>query len=172
MTRTKQSTVARRLAAGLAFLALAVSTGLVTQVALGPWQSASAQFDNQTAKPLSPYMGDMQRYSQKLGYAITKKNQKLADFYTGEIRENVKAIRGEFEQYEGMPIGTTIQMLDAPAQQVDNAVSQGNWKQARSHYNAMIQVCNSCHATSQRAFVRIEPVSEKPPYNQNFEPKE
>jgi hypothetical protein len=167
-TRPKEP---RRLVNLLAVVGMLALGGLLAQGLNVVATPASGQFDNESAKPLSPYMGDMQRYSQKLGYAITKKNKPLADFYTGEIRENVKAIRGEFDTYEQMPISNMIQMLDAPARALDEALASENWEQARTSYQSLVQVCNSCHEAAQRPYIDITPVSEKPPFNQTFEPK-
>ena len=137
----------------------------------GPGAAAYAQFDSQSeANPLSRYMGDMQRYSHKLGHAIEHENRKLADFYVGEIRENIEFIRSEFKTYEQLPIGAQIQMLDAPARSLKAKIETGEWRQARSKYEQMIQVCNACHAAVQRPFVVIEPIYEGAGYNQRFKP--
>jgi len=159
----------RRLVNLLAVVGVLALAGLVAQGLSLVATPAAGQFDNESAKPLSPYMGDMQRYSQKLGYAITKKNKPVADFYVGEIRENVKAIRGEFDTYDQIPVSNMIQMLDSPARQLDKAVEAGDWKKARTSYQSMIQVCNSCHEAAQRPYIDLTPVRDKPPFNQTFE---
>lgn len=95
----------------------------------------------------------------------------VAEFYAGEIRENISFIKSSFKTYEQMPISNLIQMLDAPTRLVEKSVNAEEWSMARNNYRSMIQVCNSCHAAAQRPFVVIEPVEEAPAFNQRFKPK-
>ena len=172
MHESKPRLSLQSLATVLSVLGILAWSSLIWQAGGGLASEAAAQFDQQqTSEPLSFYMGDMQRYSQKLGAAIAQQNKPLARFYTEEIQENIGFIKTEFKKYDQLPIGTQIQMLDPPALSVRKAVEGANWSQARQKYEQMVQVCNACHAAAQRPYVVIEPVDEAPAFNQRFKPK-
>src|SRR5690554_4654739 len=53
---------------------------------------------------LAPYMANLQRHSQKLGYSIAARNQPLAAFYLEELEEALETLQNEVPEHDGMPI--------------------------------------------------------------------
>ena len=56
---------------------------------------------------LAPYMSRLQRYKQRLGFAIEAKNQKLAAYYLKEIDETSETISLKVPVLDGQPIAET-----------------------------------------------------------------
>ncbi len=151
-------------------IALAAGGALAVFTAVRAPVGVHADGGSASTPPLASYMGDLQRYAQKLGFAVQKKNSALAGFYVDKIRQTAAFLRGAYPSYDGMPVGALVTMIDAPMRQVREAIDGGRWAQATQRYEAAIGVCNACHAAAQRQFVVITPASGSPPYNQRFAP--
>jgi hypothetical protein len=122
-------------------------------------------------RSLGPYMGRMQRYAMKLGYAIEAKNQKLARFYLEEIEELAAEIQKRVPFHDGHAIADGIESILLPAlPPLGKRLEAADWPGASREYGALIDHCNSCHVKYERPFLVILPASGPPPYNQRFEP--
>jgi hypothetical protein len=114
-------------------------------------------------------MSELQRYSQKLGYAIEGENQRLADFYMHEIDAVLSEIEAEVPVYSGIAIPEHVRALMRPSvEPVGQAIDAEDWEQAQQRYEAMISACNACHNATDFGFIKITPASGDPPFNQTF----
>lgn len=138
----------------------------------GEGNAAQAQQQEQEEPlELGPYMSTMQRWSQKLGFALQQENQPLAEFYLTEIEETSGEVAGKFGVYEGMEISRNLTaLLDPAVADLRQAIEEGDLQAATSRYEQMIGACNTCHAATQHPFIVITPASGEPPYNQDFAP--
>lgn len=119
---------------------------------------------------LAVVMGEIQRHSAKLGYAIQGENRELARFYLEETGEALESVR-ELESWEGMPIAHPLGViLDPLLPPLERAVDASDWATAGQAYEALIDGCNRCHTATKHGFIVILPAQGDPPYNQRFTP--
>jgi len=124
------------------------------------------------AVELAPYMGELQRFSQKLGYAIEGRSAPLAEFYLHEVTEVAEEIEENVKEHDGFPIAALVKaQLTPQIAPLDDAVEAGDWKAAGTRYRALINSCNTCHVATEHAFIVLTPASGKPPFNQRFDVK-
>jgi mono/diheme cytochrome c family protein len=117
---------------------------------------------------LATYMGELHRFSQKLGYAIEGRNGPLAGFYVHEVEEVIEQL-ARVKEHDGLPIGQMTQTMAVPLiEPLDRAIQVGDWPAATGHYLGLIQSCNTCHIATQHAFIEILPASGPAPFNQRF----
>ena len=117
---------------------------------------------------LAGYMGELQRFSQKLGFAIHGKNQKLSDFYLHEIEEVLGELK-EIKEHEGMPIADSVQVIMTPlVSELSQYIHASNWKKSSKSYLEVIEGCNRCHSATEHEFIKILPSRGKSPFNQDF----
>jgi hypothetical protein len=119
---------------------------------------------------LALYMNDMQRYSDKLGYSLEAKNDRLAMFYLEELEETLDALL-DVDEVEGIPIAESIEaIMDPLIGQLAESLRNEDWKGGRVHYEALVDGCNRCHAATEHEFIRVIPAngSGKGKYNQIF----
>lgn len=122
---------------------------------------------------LAPVMGDLQRFSHKLGYAVQAKNQPLAEFYLHEIEEASEEIQENIQEYDGFPVGDLAKaMLDPAIQKLDEKVDAGSWDEATAEYEKLIKTCNACHMQTDHGVIVITVPEQPSPFNQNFAPAE
>lgn len=118
---------------------------------------------------LAPYMGLMQRYSQKLGYAIRAGNGELAGFYVHELEETAESLIDEVPVHDGLPIArTTETMLMPKLERMERALAGDDRQETAAAYEAVIGGCNACHTATEHDFIVIEPARGEPPFNQRF----
>jgi hypothetical protein len=117
---------------------------------------------------LAVLMGELQRHSAKLGYAIEGRHPELARFYfqeTGEALDGIRAV----ESWEGMPIAEPLEtIVDPLLPPLRQSLETGLWDEAALSYEALIEGCNRCHAATEHEFLVIVPPESPPPYNQRF----
>lgn len=117
---------------------------------------------------LATLMGDLQRFSAKLGYAIEGENRRLAEFYLHEIDE-VRAQLLEVEEHDGMPIAEPVQIIFTPAERsLSAALEDRSFDRVREKYVGLIDACNRCHAATEHEFLVMTPAGGRPPFNQEF----
>ena len=113
-------------------------------------------------------MGDMQRHSFKLGFAILGKNQPLAEFYLHELHEVLEELE-EVEEHDGMPIGSPARTILEPALgELASQLEPATWEEAWGAYELAIEACNRCHLATEHGFIQILPAHGTPPFNQVF----
>lgn len=134
----------------------------------GPADADSAQAGAKEEVELAPIMGQMQRHSAKLGYAIHGHNHPLATFYLEELAETLDLVRA-VPMHDGMPIGHPAQVILIPAlETLATALEGESWPDTWSAYKATIDACNRCHVATEHAFIEILPADGPAPYNQRF----
>lgn len=137
-------------------------------------QQLQAQIDSlqhkldKTYKPgFGEFMSSVQVHHNKLWFAGTNTNWKLADFEINEIKESLDDIK---TYCTDRPETNSIGMIDEPLQNVSNAIQQKNSTGFKSSYMILTSTCNSCHQATQHEF-NIITVPTTPPYsNQSFKP--
>lgn len=130
--------------------------------------AAGAQADDE-ADELVGYMTSFQYFSHKLALSIDHKNPKLADFYLHELEENLEAVK-QIESYDGHPIANLSKEILAPAiEDVETPVKAGDWPAASAAFDRMITACNTCHATTDHAYIKIARSADNP-FMQSFSP--
>jgi len=117
-------------------------------------------------------MGDLQRWTDKLGRAAEVGNWPLADFYLHEIEETTKALVAAGIVYHDQPVSQlTGAMLEPAVHVLENAVKARDAELFRRDYATFVQTCNACHAATDFAFIRITaPDVAVNPWNQDFRP--
>ncbi len=129
----------------------------------------SGVYADEDADELVGHMTSLQYFSHKLALSIDHKNQKLAEFYLHEIEENLEAVQ-KIESYDGHPIGSLIKDLLAPAVEgVEAPMKAGRWGAASEAFDRMVTACNTCHATTDHAYIKIVR-SAANPFMQSFTP--
>ena len=119
---------------------------------------------------LAVLMGELQRHSTKLGYAIQGRHPELAQFYLEETKEVLESVRA-VERWEGLPISEPLGVIVDPLlPPLEGALVAGSWSEAYVSYEALIDGCNRCHAATEHEFLVIVPPEGPPPYNQRFTP--
>lgn len=129
----------------------------------------SCAFISHEEVELAPYMGSLQRFSQKLGYAAEAKNEELVEFYLHEIEETLDELEATVPEHEGLPIAKPIRVIMFPLiEALEEAAHNSDWKKASTGYKDLIDGCNRCHAATEHEFIKITPASGGSPYNQKF----
>ena len=144
---------------------------LVGCVAVGRKTLAEGSKSKETAD--TPELGTtmiyMQRYSQKLGLAVEKRNKDLALFYLDELRETIDDIVKHFPEENGDPIADIANsVIVAPVKALGKPVSEGDWRQVDKGYREIINGCNNCHSLTGHAYIKIIVGRSKQIYNQEF----
>lgn len=126
------------------------------------------QMDQKEEEEISPYMGELQRFSQKLGYAVNAGNLRLSEFYREEIGEVLAELK-EVEEHDGFPIGDTVKVIMDPIMKdFHSAIERRDTKAVQAQYLTLIEGCNRCHAATEHEFIEITPAAGTPPFNQKF----
>lgn len=121
------------------------------------------------AHELATYMDRLQRFSQKLGYAVEGRNAPLADFYLHEIEETLDEIAAFVPEHDGFDIPDLLEVFARPeADRLETAVAEQDWDAAWRGYELLIHSCNTCHAATDHDFIIITPATGDPPFNQLF----
>ncbi|MEC9374247.1 MAG: hypothetical protein VYC34_10405 [Planctomycetota bacterium] len=157
--------------------ALSLSMLLLSLCACGPTDangstsgSAAEDHEGHEHPELAAAMTQMQHYTQKLGYSIQGKNQPLAAFYLHEVEELGAMITEEIPTYEGHEIAKLMGIMFTPQiEPLEREVNASNWEGAERAYAALINNCNSCHASSAHGFIQVTVPSGPAPFNQVFE---
>jgi hypothetical protein len=120
---------------------------------------------------LAPFMGNLQRYSQKLGYSIQARNGPLAEFYLHEVGEVFEELEEKVPVHDGIPIAQNLQVTIRPRiEQLEESLEGSDWDRVDADYRQLIDGCNECHGISEHSFVHILPANGTSPFNQRFEP--
>lgn len=129
--------------------------------------SLQHKLDNTYKPGFGEFMSSIQVHHNKLWFAGTNDNWKLADFEINEIKESLDDIK---TYRTDRPETNAIGMIDQPLQNVSNAIQQKNSTEFKNSYMILTSTCNSCHQATQHEF-NIITVPTTPPYsNQSFKP--
>ena len=123
----------------------------------------------EAAGELAYHMAYLERYADKLHAAGAAENWPLAGFYLHEIEETAETVAAEDHVEDGVALAPLVETMLLPA--VERAEgAAGDAAAFDAAYRGLVASCNSCHAASGHAFVRIA-VPERSAYlNQDFRP--
>lgn len=132
-------------------------------------EKAKASEEASGEEELAPYMGQFQRYTDKLGYSVLAKNKDLAKFYVHEVEEIAAELIEKVPHHDGVPIGSSVRTILSPRiELLEKALEADDWAKAQERYTGLVQGCNACHVATKHAFIEILPASGNSPYNQKF----
>jgi len=152
----------------LSLIALALATASLT-ITLWPKEEAAPPSSQTVEYPILEAMGYYQRFSHKLWLALEKKNWELAAFYAHELEEVTEEFVDSGVVDDGMELSAYAQQILAPAiEEMDKAIDQKDQVLATANYLALVNTCNSCHATTKHAYIKILVPDSVRPYNQDF----
>ena len=156
--------------AALCLVLIPALSGCRTDEARGDFTAPAAVTEPEVEVELASLMGEMQRHSAKLGYAIGGRNRPLASFYLVEVNEVLDELL-EVEEDDGMPIAHPAGVILTPALAALAASLEESteWPPAWEAYEAVIGACNRCHNATEHEFIEILPATGVPPFNQRFE---
>jgi len=149
------------------FLAACSQQGNNSQQLQAQIDSLQHKLDNTYKPGFGEFMSSVQGHHNKLWFAGTNNNWKLADFEINEIKESLDDIKTYCtDRTETNSIG----MIDQPLQNVSNAIQQKNSTDFKNSYMILTSTCNSCHQATQHEF-NVITVPTTPAYsNQSFKP--
>ena len=131
----------------------------------------SAAAETHAGPDLAATMGEMQRQSMKLGYAIQGRNQPLAAFYLHEVEEVLNSLE-QIEHHEEMPIAQPARTILRPLlPPLSESIGNSDWDAASTGYASLVHGCNRCHTATEHEFVVVTVPTGPPPFNQSFTPK-
>ncbi len=117
------------------------------------------------------HMGTMQHMAHKAGLAINSRNQQLAGFYVHEIEEVIE-ILDAVESYDGYPIASQVRSILVPSfEDLEQAVRSGDWEDANSRFDKLLNSCNTCHQATDHAYIRVQRTTANP-FMQSFDTQE
>ena len=120
---------------------------------------------------LADVMTKLQRHANKLYFAGTLQNWKLADFYIEEIEETVKAISKKDIMEGPINISGLMDGLILPEiEELERVVSQQDVPGFAKHYQALVDSCNACHTAANRPYLVIDQPRTPAFDNQHYEP--
>lgn len=123
------------------------------------------QLDSAYKPGLGEFMSGIQVHHEKLWFAGTAGNWKLADFEVGEIKEALDDI----ETYcKDRPEVSSLPMIRPAVDSISAAVSAGNGTAFKSGFILLTNTCNNCHRATKHEFNVIR-IPDTPPFsNQVF----
>ena len=124
------------------FVAL-IGIGIVRSLVRSPVAEAAQAIEPLPAPKgepdLAPYMQDFQRHSQKLGYAIGAKNEKLTGFYLEELVEVTDRLIADAPIEDGLALGEMAGTIMTPElRALAASIDQRDWKRTESAYRGII----------------------------------
>ena len=119
------------------------------------------------------FMGVILSQHAKLWYAGQARNWELAEFELGEIKEVMSDLQDLYPKFKNLPFGD---MLDAVITQeiveLEKAIEAKDFRKFAAGYDKLTAACNTCHETTENAFVVIRrPAGSRPFPNQEFRPR-
>jgi hypothetical protein len=159
----------------LKYFSFLIIVGFVSLVACNPGGQNAAlqaqvdrlqkQVDSAYAPGLGEFMSGIQVHHEKLWFAGTAGNWKLADFEVGEIKEALDDI----EKYcADRPEVSSLPMIRPAVDSISAAVSTGNGVAFKSAFVLLTGTCNNCHRATKHEFNVIQTPTTPPFSNQVF----
>ena len=121
---------------------------------------------NNTYKPgLGEFMSGIQVHHEKLWFAGTAQNWRLADFEIHEIMESVDDIK---TYASDRPEVKNLVMLQPAIDSINNSIQQKNLTSFKRNFVILTNTCNNCHQSVNYDFNKIK-IPDTPPFsNQVF----
>jgi cytochrome c553 len=120
---------------------------------------------------LGKAMGYVQRFAEKLYWAGSAGNWKLAAFYIHETEEMLEEIVEHKPVKNGHDIAKLVTQMAVPSlEELEEAVKQENAVLFEQKYKVLINTCNACHAASGMNVVQVKVPQLNTYAGQRFEP--
>jgi hypothetical protein len=150
-----------------AFAAGAAVASTILLTAGAAWIRAA-----RAAEPVEPELADsmahLQHHTHKLMLSIEAENGPLAEFYLHEVGEVTEQIERLFPEHDGLPVARLAHdLLEPRLEALRDALAAPRWDAAASSLREVVAACNTCHAATGHAFIRVEFTSANP-FNQSF----
>lgn len=114
---------------------------------------------------IADVMNKVQRHYNKLYFAGMAENWELAEFYIEETEEALEGLAEANVMEDGVNVSALVMSKGfEPLEQVEIAVKAKDKTQFLQAYNLQIEQCNSCHALTKHAFIKIK-TPETPAFN-------
>ncbi len=120
---------------------------------------------------LAMAMGHLQRFADKLYFAGSAKNWKLSDFYAHELEEVMEEIIEHKIIEDDKDVSDLVERMALPSlADVEAAIDMEDAAGFKSAYSGLVTSCNSCHATMEHEFIRIQVPTSPSFSNQDYTP--
>ena len=129
--------------------------------------SLKSKLDNSYRPGFGEFMSSIQVHHDKLWFAGTNNNWKLADFEIHEIQEALDDIK-QSNTYR--PEAKAIGMINPAIDSVSNSIKQQNQQQFKSSDILLTNTCNNCHKETEHEFNVVTSPANPPISNQSFKP--
>lgn len=127
--------------------------------------SLQTQINNVYKPGLGEFMSGIQVHHEKLWFAGTAQNWRLADFEIHEIMEAVDDIK---TYASDRPETKYIEMLQVPIDSLNSSIQQKNEPMFKQSFVLLTNTCNNCHTEVNYSFNKVK-IPETPPFsNQVF----
>jgi hypothetical protein len=134
---------------------------------------AAAQPARESYKPgLGEFMTATQLRHAKLWFAGKQNNWDLAAYEIDEIKEGLEDAARLHPSFDGVPVAEMIKtIIDPRIAGLEKAVRAKSNAKFMVAFDELTSGCNSCHASANKPFIRIQRPTESPLTNQNFAPE-
>lgn len=127
--------------------------------------SLQRRISNSYTPGLGEFMSGVQVHHEKLWFAGSAQNWKLADFEIGEIRESLDDIQ---RFCTDRPEIASIPMILPPMDSISKAVAEQDLLRFKAAFMLLTNTCNNCHRATKHAFNVIQIPTTPPFSNQVF----
>jgi hypothetical protein len=127
--------------------------------------SLKTQINNAYKPGLGEFMSSIQVHHEKLWFAGTAQNWRLADF---EIHEMMEAVDDIKAYASDRPETKYIEMLQVPIDSLNSSIQQKNEPMFKQSFVLLTNTCNNCHTEVNYNFNKVK-IPDTPPFsNQVF----
>jgi hypothetical protein len=127
--------------------------------------SLQRRISNSYTPGLGEFMSGIQVHHEKLWFAGTAQNWKLANFEIDEIREALDDIQ---RFCTDRPEVASIPMILPPMDSISKAVAQQDLPRFKTAFTLLTNTCNNCHRATKHEFNVIQIPTTPPFSNQVF----
>ena len=127
--------------------------------------SLKSALDNTYKPGFGEFMLSVQVHHIKLWFAGKAHNWKLANFELKETQEALTAIKTYCQDRKETQ---SLDMIDAPLQQLSQAVKQQDDAAFTEAYEGLTETCNSCHQSTNHGFNVVQIPTSNPYTDQQF----
>jgi len=139
----------------MSLLGLVVTAGLLVNFNATPGRAEEAK-----GKGYLPGLGDlmntsMQLHHTKLWFAGHADNWALAAYELKEIKETIEDIQTISPEWQGVPVGEMVKILDPNLDALDQAIKAKNPVKFDAAYHELTASCNACHTGANQPEIKI-----------------
>jgi hypothetical protein len=127
--------------------------------------SLQRRISNSYTPGLGEFMSGIQVHHEKLWFAGSARNWKLANFEIGEIRESLDDIQ---RFCTDRPEIASIPMILPPMDSISKAVADEDLPRFKAVFTQLTNTCNNCHRATKHEFNVIQTPTTPPFSNQVF----